>query len=351
VIFLLTKLTSRVASRAITIFVLAVVTLSVGMVPQVTRSSSISEAAYAELQEIRGVISQPESSFVMARHGLEWWAAWVLETDAGQAHSLDEESWGNYDQVFYLRQIAGAANYGPNGPTGPGGVTFPEVVIPEDAETVFEGEYFILSRATSMPSWTSHEEGGGGGGEDTLNLFKRVEHQLREQKEIVEVADPGFQLPSGVYPAQVKKYFQLGDVYFALVLQNSMNISLDLSEGETISFVGVLTGPEDGKWERFLRIEDKGGVFKNNPYYMWSEGEEIFLTVVDHNGAGSGEGNMKLAVSHLGWDWPIEKCYYFGASYSGPQDGDYLEFSKNLAEQATQPMESCQNVTLTPERL
>lgn len=153
VAFLLTKLYNRLALGTVTAFVLLLTILSAGMMSGFDRPASITEAAYDELYQVRSAISQPEKTLVVARHGLEWWAAWVLETDAGQEFGLDQESWEKYDQVLYLKQIAGAEGFGPGGPGAP---PFPEVHIPEDAEIIFEGEYFKLARATGPPERDEH---------------------------------------------------------------------------------------------------------------------------------------------------------------------------------------------------
>lgn len=83
------------------------------------------------------------------RRGLEWWAAWVLETDVGQQRAFDVNAWEKYTIVLYLKQTAGAAGFGPAGPTG---TPFPEVEMPPNAEMLFEGQHFRMARATSLSS-------------------------------------------------------------------------------------------------------------------------------------------------------------------------------------------------------
>lgn len=149
--FLLADLQSRVATFSLTAGVLILLLFSV-MVSSGPgfRAPGISEASYEELHQLRGVIARPGETLVLARHGLEWWAAWVLETDVGQRPDLGPEVWDEYGEVLYLEQIAGAAGFGPAG-GGPLGPPFPEVRIPPDAELLFEGRHFRLARVTPPP--------------------------------------------------------------------------------------------------------------------------------------------------------------------------------------------------------
>jgi hypothetical protein len=145
--FLFSQLRSRTGLLALTAGVLLLLILStVGGISRVGRSPSISAESFRELRQIRSVVTQPEQTLLVARHGLEWWAAWVLETDVTQTPSLSPEVWEQYVQVLYLVQLKGSAGFGPPA-SGPSGPSFPEVVIPPDSEILFEGEYFRLARA------------------------------------------------------------------------------------------------------------------------------------------------------------------------------------------------------------
>ncbi len=175
-----------------------------------------------------------------------------------------------------------------------------------------------------------------------------ISAKLEEGENIVEILNPGFTLPEDIHENQVNKFFELDEINFALVLQNSMNIVLDVPQEFEVSFVGVLIGNEDDEvWEKLLEVVDDEETDKNNPYYLWNEGEDLYLTVVDQNGAGSGEGVMKLFYSQTAEEWEVESCYYFGGNYNDPStDGDYYEFSMNLEGQDEQPIEDCENVRI-----
>lgn len=143
--FLLTRLDNRPARWAVTVIALvSTVTLSAGMLRD-GRPPSITEPAYDELHQMVGLITDPKKSLVVARHGLEWWAGWVLATNVAEASSFDAKTISKYPAVFYLQQIADTPSYGPAGPAGP---PFPEAQAPCGAEVIFQGRYFRLAKSS-----------------------------------------------------------------------------------------------------------------------------------------------------------------------------------------------------------
>lgn len=176
-------------------------------------------------------------------------------------------------------------------------------------------------------------------------IFLEIKTALENKESLAEVENPGFTLPTDVSAVQIKKYFKLGGVYFALVLQSSLNVPIPMDTSD--SFVGILSksGDQTG-WEKFLEIRDRVATDKNNPYYMWSRAGKIYLTVVDQNGAGSGEGISKLFVTDNGRNWEFSACSYFGMDYNNEADGNYFAFSKNLDRQTRQATQGCKNVDL-----
>jgi hypothetical protein len=144
--FLLTSLDNRPARWVVAAIILAsTVTLSAALL-RYGRPASITEPAYRELHQMAGLIIEPKKSLVVARHGLEWWAAWVLATDVAEAYRVDAKTISRYPAVFYLQQIADTPSYGPTGPAGP---PFPEAQAPCGAEVIFQGRYFRLAKSSA----------------------------------------------------------------------------------------------------------------------------------------------------------------------------------------------------------
>lgn len=182
---------------------------------------------------------------------------------------------------------------------------------------------------------------------DNATLMKQVYQHVEAGMPIVEIADPQLPLPDDIYPGQIKKYFQLGEFSFGLVLRSSMNFMLDLADDQQPSFSGLLVSAAGVPWRKYLEIWDAQPTDKNNPYYLWAQDGRLYLSVVDQLGAGSGEGIMKLVQLSATGSWKIVDCYYFGGGYSDPvRDGDYFAFSQYLDRHSKESGALCQNVEI-----
>ncbi|MCO6491558.1 MAG: hypothetical protein J5I98_24290 [Phaeodactylibacter sp.] len=73
----------------------------------------ISQAAYEELETLKGQLQLDENTLVIARHGLEWWAGWALHCKTGNEKGVDADTPGRYSQVFFLHQKKGKELSGP----------------------------------------------------------------------------------------------------------------------------------------------------------------------------------------------------------------------------------------------
>jgi hypothetical protein len=178
---------------------------------------------------------------------------------------------------------------------------------------------------------------------DNPALTSQFYQQIKDGTPVVEIVDPQIRLPDDVHPKQIKKYFQVGTVAIGLVLQPSMNVVLDLPNKYVRSFTGLVVSQAGTPWRKYLEIRDTERTDKNNPYYLWAEQGQLYLSIVDQRGAGSGEGNMKLVRLSAAGNWEVIGCYYFGAGYSDAQrDSDYFGFSQYLDKQETESASRCQ---------
>jgi hypothetical protein len=133
-----------------------------------------------------------------------------------------------------------------------------------------------------------------------------------------EIDNPNLQLPSDINAGQIEKYFKIGDVFIALVLRNSMNVVLSLPKGFIPSFAGILAAREDDtKWNKWVEIKDEKPTDKNNPYRFDAPNGKLLLTVIDQNGAGSGEGIMKVFSLDDTGNWNLDDCSYYTAGGYG----------------------------------
>jgi hypothetical protein len=137
--------------------------------------ASVSEGLVAELRTLAPLCRPPERTLVVARHGLEWWAAWTLHTHIAQPTAIAAEDWSSYADVFYLQEKErftppGVGDPGrpgepprttdePHGgprdarrqyhhrpPHGPG-----EITLPADAQKLHDGATLTLARVPSYP--------------------------------------------------------------------------------------------------------------------------------------------------------------------------------------------------------
>ncbi|MDD4902309.1 MAG: hypothetical protein PHE24_04175 [Patescibacteria group bacterium] len=184
--------------------------------------------------------------------------------------------------------------------------------------------------------------------EQKSSISAQINQALNAGAAIKEIANPNLKIPADINAGQIAKYFQIGNVLFALVLRNSMNVVLSTPSGFTPSFAGILIAKQgDKQWIKLTEIKDSKVTDKNNPYYLLVDNKKLLLTVVDQNGAGSGEGMMKVFAWSAANDWQLAGCYYFGSSFSDQStDGDYFAWSTKFSEQEARPIEACDNVRL-----
>lgn len=177
--------------------------------------------------------------------------------------------------------------------------------------------------------------------EPKVSHFTQMNESLMAGSLLREISNPGLILPKDIEETHIKKYFELDNLIFALVLRSSMNVLLEVPS----DFSGVLIAEKgDPEWKTLLEIQDLNPdkSSKNNPYYLFIDKKKLLLTIVDQNGAGSGEGIMKVFALSEKNDWNLDSCYYFGGSYNDPTtDGDYFAFSTKFSKQTIQQIESC----------
>lgn len=170
------------------------------------------------------------------------------------------------------------------------------------------------------------------------SIFAKIKQELTDGKDLTPTKKPSFILPSDINEAQIENYYLLGDVFMALVRRSSMNVYLEaLPPGFNASFAGIIAADSTtGKWKKILTIRDSNTTDKNNPYAIWTDGgyktpqRYLFLTVVDQNGAGSGEGFMKLLTSSDAKQWSQEQCYYFDSHVQG--ENYFLSTATEISE-------------------
>ncbi len=109
----------------------------------------------AELRSLAPLCPDPAHTLVIARHGLEWWAAWTLHTHIAQPTAVVAEDWTTFARVLYLQEKAqfGPPGSGgmprPGGPPPPPGNPPPGAPGQDDDRGAFPGH---APRATPLPT-------------------------------------------------------------------------------------------------------------------------------------------------------------------------------------------------------
>ena len=127
----------------------------------------VNEEGLRELRSLAPLIVNPDKTLIAARHGMEWWTAWILHTHIAQVPALRTADWQTFDTVFFLRSkkdnrlMPGGGFARPPGPP-PGGLRrnanpMAEPEIPSDAEIVHDGDTFILAHITAPPRFVAEQ--------------------------------------------------------------------------------------------------------------------------------------------------------------------------------------------------
>lgn len=105
---------------------------ALAVLPVIPQASlpTIAEQSYSELLSLRNRGGDTGRTVVVARHGLEWWAAWALDADVVPTIGATPDLWNRYDTVLLLQEtkVEGASPVA-------------------GASVVFEGDWYRLSRA------------------------------------------------------------------------------------------------------------------------------------------------------------------------------------------------------------
>jgi len=142
-IYIMSFLVTNWKRRIVVIFAFIILILPMPVMWKVRGMMCITEEAYEDLFNLKSVITEGDESLIIARHGLEWWASWVLEADIGHGQGRMSDVLANYDHVYYLVQISGHGDFGEFGPGS--GSMFPEPEIPDFAEIIYEDEFYRLA--------------------------------------------------------------------------------------------------------------------------------------------------------------------------------------------------------------
>jgi hypothetical protein len=96
----------------------------------------LNQAELSELFDMRGEISEPRTTLIVAAHGVQWWAGHALHTPVRMG-KIPDEAFTKYSRVLILKKNKGDRRGRPD----------EQLVMPENAKLVYEGTYFNLFEA------------------------------------------------------------------------------------------------------------------------------------------------------------------------------------------------------------
>jgi len=121
----------------------------VPLLPQASQPT-IAEPSYPELLSLAERVGDSERTVVVARHGLEWWAAWAFAADIVPTVGATPDLWQRYDDVLLLQEVkVPAPASGPRRGRGTAEYIAGGAVV-DGTESIHEGEWYRLSRASSV---------------------------------------------------------------------------------------------------------------------------------------------------------------------------------------------------------
>ncbi len=85
---------------------LALVLLGLPGAVAAVQPAQVTQAELAELQDARPLVSDPDKTLVIARHGLEWWCGWALDVRATEAEGLDPAALGGSQTALLVQRRA-----------------------------------------------------------------------------------------------------------------------------------------------------------------------------------------------------------------------------------------------------
>ena len=97
----------------------------------------LNQAELSELFDMRGEISEPRTTLIIAAHGVQWWAGHALHTPVRMG-KIPDDAFTKYSRVLILKKNKGDRRGKPD----------EQLVMPENARCVYEGVYFKLFEVT-----------------------------------------------------------------------------------------------------------------------------------------------------------------------------------------------------------
>lgn len=102
----------------------------------------IAQEAYDDLFHLKDEIKDPNSTLIVAPHGLEWWVAWTTQAKIVEGNAIDPTVFDKYSTVLVVHQKKGMEQPQPGKAPA-----FAEPIPPATNRVVFyNSDYFVAYR-------------------------------------------------------------------------------------------------------------------------------------------------------------------------------------------------------------
>jgi hypothetical protein len=146
--FIFESIKHRKAKNRFLILIAAVIIFSILIRINIKTVSNINKEQYAELVFMEEKLPADGSVLIVARHGLEWWASYIMRRTVIREAALEKIYWDRFNYLLIIIQKKGKA---PFGPIGLFGHPFREPLLPDNSELIYSGKYFDLFWSKTPP--------------------------------------------------------------------------------------------------------------------------------------------------------------------------------------------------------
>jgi hypothetical protein len=113
-------------------------------------SKVVDDASAQEFLSLRALITEPATTVVIARHGLQWWAGYFMKVPVREER-VSPEALAKYTRVLRLeqKQTRGGPPRGGGGPSDAFAPSDARSLATADGKIVHDGTYFTLYEVRS----------------------------------------------------------------------------------------------------------------------------------------------------------------------------------------------------------
>ncbi|MCX5688705.1 MAG: hypothetical protein NTV94_02750 [Planctomycetota bacterium] len=129
--------------------------------PQGMMSKVVDDASAEEFRSLRAMITEPATTVVIARHGLQWWAGYFMKVPVREER-VSQEAIAKYTRVLRLEQKQGAGGPRRGGGGPPGGFEGEDLFGGDQSseKLLHDGKYFTLREVRSAAATVGNDGDG-----------------------------------------------------------------------------------------------------------------------------------------------------------------------------------------------